>query len=228
MHAHLTHPPPKLSELRPDLPRELDRVIAKALAKSPDERFASASDLVDAAHAAVLQRRTTSVQAFESRLDDQPAAPAAEPPPVAATPDEPPAAAPPPPSPASCGPAARRARARGGTGGGFGTGRGGRRAASLRAPAARSGLRLPRWAGTAALVAVPPSPRPPSPTSSPATTARRRRSPPRRRARYDDHGGRSAGLARGARSAPAVEGLRGRKPARAGGHRRAPSASSRT
>ncbi len=156
MHAHLTHPPPKLSELRPDLPRELDRVIAKSLAKSPDERFASASDLVDAAHSAVLHRRTTSVQAFESRLDDQPAAPPAEPPLVAATPDQPPAAAPPPPSPAPPPPApppvapepvaAQAAVA----------------APAVEAAApppsapspARSGLRLPRWAGTAALVAV--------------------------------------------------------------------------
>ena len=154
MHAHLTFPPPKLSEVRPDLPKELDRVIARALAKSPDERFASASDLVDAAHSVVLQRRTTSVQALESRIDEVSAAAPAEPSAVAATPPEPPAEAPPPPSPAPPAPEPVAAEVP---------------AAEVVAsapaaeaaspppsapPPARGPVRLPRWAGTAALVAV--------------------------------------------------------------------------
>ena len=39
-----THLP--LTELRPDLPAELDAVIAKAMAKSPDERYGSCRELV--------------------------------------------------------------------------------------------------------------------------------------------------------------------------------------
>jgi tRNA A-37 threonylcarbamoyl transferase component Bud32/CheY-like chemotaxis protein len=49
MYAHLSEPPPKPSDLRPELPLGLDAVIAKALDKSPDRRFASCSDLMSAA-----------------------------------------------------------------------------------------------------------------------------------------------------------------------------------
>jgi hypothetical protein len=38
--------PPPLSELRPDLPRELDDVLAKAMAKAPEDRHASCLELV--------------------------------------------------------------------------------------------------------------------------------------------------------------------------------------
>ncbi|MEO8687040.1 MAG: serine/threonine-protein kinase, partial [Solirubrobacteraceae bacterium] len=51
IYAHLSEPPPKPSELRPELPLGLDAVIAKALDKSPDRRFASCSDLMSAARA---------------------------------------------------------------------------------------------------------------------------------------------------------------------------------
>jgi len=65
MHAHLTTPPPKLTEVQPELPKELDRVIAKAMAKSRDDRFATATELVDAAQAAVVQRRSTGAHVEE-------------------------------------------------------------------------------------------------------------------------------------------------------------------
>lgn len=39
MYAHLLEPPPKVSEKRPDLPPEVDDVIAKAVAKSRDDRY---------------------------------------------------------------------------------------------------------------------------------------------------------------------------------------------
>jgi serine/threonine-protein kinase len=55
MHAHLTSPPPRLTDARPDLPKDLDRVIARAMAKSRDERFGTTPELVDAVHA-VLRR----------------------------------------------------------------------------------------------------------------------------------------------------------------------------
>jgi ABC-type transport system substrate-binding protein/class 3 adenylate cyclase/tRNA A-37 threonylcarbamoyl transferase component Bud32/streptogramin lyase len=51
--AHLREPPPSVSALRPELPEALDRVIAKALAKSPDERYRTCSDLVAEARSAV-------------------------------------------------------------------------------------------------------------------------------------------------------------------------------
>ena len=39
--AHLVEKPPRVSERNRDLPPELDEVVAKALAKSPDERYGS-------------------------------------------------------------------------------------------------------------------------------------------------------------------------------------------
>ena len=55
--AHLSEDPPKPSERVPRLPAELDEVVARALAKSPDDRFPSAGDLGRAAVAAVAGER---------------------------------------------------------------------------------------------------------------------------------------------------------------------------
>jgi non-specific serine/threonine protein kinase len=50
--AHLHAPPPSLTELRPDLPRAVDAVIARSLAKAPDARHPSAGELAgELAHA---------------------------------------------------------------------------------------------------------------------------------------------------------------------------------
>lgn len=43
--AHLNNPPPRPSEIRPSLPAEIDEVVARAMAKNPDDRYASAGDL---------------------------------------------------------------------------------------------------------------------------------------------------------------------------------------
>jgi serine/threonine-protein kinase len=43
--AHLHEPPPKLSSLRSDVPRELDSALARAMAKRPEDRFESAGAL---------------------------------------------------------------------------------------------------------------------------------------------------------------------------------------
>jgi len=51
--AHVNEPPPKLSERRPELGEELDAVLAKALAKSPEKRSPHCRDLVDAARQAL-------------------------------------------------------------------------------------------------------------------------------------------------------------------------------
>jgi serine/threonine-protein kinase len=50
--AHLNDPPPRATERVPELPEAFDEVFAKALAKSPDDRFYSCRDLVQAARAA--------------------------------------------------------------------------------------------------------------------------------------------------------------------------------
>jgi predicted Ser/Thr protein kinase len=86
MHAHLTEQPPSLRSSRPDLPRELDRVIAFAMSKAKDDRPATCEELIDAAHAAALGRGTS--------IGRQPAAAAAteaakEEPPEAVEPEAP-------------------------------------------------------------------------------------------------------------------------------------------
>jgi CHASE2 domain-containing sensor protein len=45
MWAHVSAPPPTPSSVRPDLPDELDEVIARGMAKDPAERFCSATEL---------------------------------------------------------------------------------------------------------------------------------------------------------------------------------------
>jgi tetratricopeptide (TPR) repeat protein/TolB-like protein len=45
--AHFTSAPPPLSQLRPDVPRPISDAIAKALAKDPDGRFATAAEFRD-------------------------------------------------------------------------------------------------------------------------------------------------------------------------------------
>lgn len=50
--AHQFDPPPPLTELRPDLPEAVDAVLAKALAKSPDDRYGSCLQFVAALRAA--------------------------------------------------------------------------------------------------------------------------------------------------------------------------------
>ena len=55
--AHLNEPPPRISDLNPALPAALDDVIARALAKAPDDRCATCGELIAAATAA-LEGRT--------------------------------------------------------------------------------------------------------------------------------------------------------------------------
>jgi tRNA A-37 threonylcarbamoyl transferase component Bud32 len=57
--AHLNEPPPRLSDLRPELPDAFDDVFATALAKSPDDRYSSCGELAEAARA-VLRGKTFS------------------------------------------------------------------------------------------------------------------------------------------------------------------------
>lgn len=57
MFAHLSEDPPRLRERVPALPASLEPVLAKALAKSPEERYQSAGELADAAQAALGSER---------------------------------------------------------------------------------------------------------------------------------------------------------------------------
>src|SRR4051812_31387834 len=53
--AHRFEPPPSTSELRSSLPRKLDDVLRRALAKDPKERPASAGELIRAARASTAR-----------------------------------------------------------------------------------------------------------------------------------------------------------------------------
>ena len=51
--AHANEPPPSASEHNPELPAEVDAAIAKALAKSPEQRYSSCGELAEAAREAL-------------------------------------------------------------------------------------------------------------------------------------------------------------------------------
>lgn len=51
--AHLREDPPKVSTRIPELPAAIDEVVAKAMAKSPDDRYPTCADLVSAARVAL-------------------------------------------------------------------------------------------------------------------------------------------------------------------------------
>ena len=54
--AHLMQPIPRPSEERPGIPPAFDRVIARGMAKKPNDRYASAGDLAAAANDALTER----------------------------------------------------------------------------------------------------------------------------------------------------------------------------
>ena len=51
--SHMNDPPPRLSEVAPQLTKELDLVIGRAMAKDPDDRYPSATDFARAVEAAL-------------------------------------------------------------------------------------------------------------------------------------------------------------------------------
>jgi serine/threonine-protein kinase len=102
IYAQLRDPPPRPTELRPDLPPAIDAVLARAMAKNPEDRYASCSEMVAAAGVALADVPTRPTAAPEPTFDlvtelhPPPTAPA-EPEPATA-PLEPPAAPPEPPA----------------------------------------------------------------------------------------------------------------------------------
>src|SRR6202012_2589599 len=129
--AHLMDPIPQPSVSRPGIPKGFDAVVARGMAKKPQDRYASAGDLALAAHEAlsdpdqdhaanILRRSQEATLPAGSTLTPAPTlastemAPAPSPAPGADTPPpSPPAQSPPPPYPGagpSSGPIARPAQ----------------------------------------------------------------------------------------------------------------------
>jgi hypothetical protein len=48
LYSHLFHPPPRVTQVRPDLPAAVDDVLARALAKEPGDRYDSCGAFADA------------------------------------------------------------------------------------------------------------------------------------------------------------------------------------
>jgi serine/threonine protein kinase len=92
--AHLSEYPPRVSAMRPGLPTGLDAVVAKAMAKAPEDRYGSCRDLVTDFRDEVEGRAEPRERARDRprRADDRPRRP------------------PPPPRPSRAGTAPRRPR----------------------------------------------------------------------------------------------------------------------
>jgi serine/threonine protein kinase len=69
--AHISEPPPSLTDRRPDLPAATDHVLARALAKSPEDRFASCGEFADALRTA-LRVTSYSVTVVSEAVSVQP------------------------------------------------------------------------------------------------------------------------------------------------------------
>ena len=61
--AHLNEPPPRISELRPELPAAFDDVFAVALAKAPDDRYETCGELAAAGRSALRAERISRPEA---------------------------------------------------------------------------------------------------------------------------------------------------------------------
>jgi non-specific serine/threonine protein kinase len=69
--AHLSAPPPPVASLRPGLPGAVDTVFATALAKAPEDRFASCQEFAQALAAALgLERPATSPPAKDEAVGE--------------------------------------------------------------------------------------------------------------------------------------------------------------
>ena len=57
LHQHVASPPPPLRERVPGIPRSLEKIVMRALAKNPDDRFATAGEFADALEAEATGQR---------------------------------------------------------------------------------------------------------------------------------------------------------------------------
>jgi pSer/pThr/pTyr-binding forkhead associated (FHA) protein len=88
--AHLEAPRPSPTDVRPDLPREFDEVVHRAMATEPDERYPSAGDLGQAALVAAGGLRRARPWSFVGTGEAAPVSdPQSEPEPLAAAPRAP-------------------------------------------------------------------------------------------------------------------------------------------
>ena len=71
MMKHIQEPPPPVLEERPDLPEEVGRVVERALAKRPEDRFQKASELAAALATAAEQAPLTEAAAAAAALDTE-------------------------------------------------------------------------------------------------------------------------------------------------------------
>ena len=55
--AHMTEPVPRILDVKPDLPQSLGAIIFEAMAKQPDDRYATATTLATALGADEKTRR---------------------------------------------------------------------------------------------------------------------------------------------------------------------------
>jgi serine/threonine protein kinase len=112
LHAHLVDPPPSVTRARPELPQAFDGVVATAMAKAAQDRFASCGDLAHAARNAAsgTARRVDGGVTPPARADTVPSTPV-PPPPVSPAPSEPQTPVAPPSSPAEAPPVSKPAAA---------------------------------------------------------------------------------------------------------------------
>ena len=94
IYAQLREPPPRATELRPDLPPVIDAVIARGMAKAPERRYQTCMAMIDAGLSAVPAATT---QPRAPAVQDLPTAPLPPPTGTRATAPLPPTAPPPPP-----------------------------------------------------------------------------------------------------------------------------------
>jgi serine/threonine protein kinase len=91
LYAHLNDEPPAASLFTPMVPKALDRVIARAMAKDPDDRYPSAGDLGRAAAAALsgeeveVSEQMVATGAAATRVSATPPEPSTEPEEVSGT-----------------------------------------------------------------------------------------------------------------------------------------------
>jgi hypothetical protein len=79
LHAHVVKPPPRVTDVRPELPAALDDVVASGMAKDPDARPSSASELITSAAHAIAPGSLEGAPAPATVLSDAPSGSSSQP-----------------------------------------------------------------------------------------------------------------------------------------------------